>query len=85
MAHGNGGKRHEASIPYDAKRCPDLSESSPPPVDRRIGTPEVDRECLPHIPVTPTFDDGDEAVKKGGKGYSRGSTTDADESSEGES
>jgi hypothetical protein len=79
MAHGNGGKRHDASIPYDAKRCPDLSESNPPPEDRRIGTPEVDREPLATIPVLPNFDKAEDAVKMGGKGYSRGSTTDADE------
>lgn len=78
MAHGNGGRRYDASIPYDAKRVPALGGDSTQPPDRRIGTPEDDREALVTIPVTPTFDKPEAAVKKGGKGYSRGSHTDAD-------
>lgn len=67
MAHGNGGKRHDVSMPYDLKRCPQLGGDDTQPVDGRHEIPMVDRECLPTIPVMPHFDVPDEAVKMGGR------------------
>jgi hypothetical protein len=76
---GGNGRRLEVDMPLDAKRVPQLGEADEQLEDRRIGTPEVDREPLAHIPVTPHFDKAEDAVKMGGRKASRGSTTDADD------
>jgi hypothetical protein len=68
MAYGNGGRRHDVSLPYDAKRVPALGGDDTQPTDRRLGTASEDRKCLPVIPVTPDFDTPEAAVKKGGRG-----------------
>lgn len=68
MAHGNGGTRHPASFPYDAKRVPALGGDDTQPNDGRHGTSSSSSECLPTIPVTPNFDRPEEALKKGGRG-----------------